>query len=980
MKNRNIFHNNIKLMHVIAGVLVVCMLFADASLYTRYSSADQVDETTVITEDHPMDTAYADGNYDGTNSDNENGEERIIQSTEGKHLFNILEILPTEKKAVLGYTIGGCEPFTDEDDKPVVGLKDGEKYIATPQQMRSAYMEALFNPEPGVCDSEQNDRIYNYLKDNYSNYELFIKNLNEAFADSGETKPIDYSIDAYNGYYKYIGGNKGVYRITDKDEDPKFYSRFYFPGYSDYNYIFVYSDAKSSEPDDVNVENQKRVRYINNEKFLKDYMGISGDDVQSWKENHVIEVTSKTPKTVTDEDIEKADAIFINNGNQKKYYEYAANINNVIHGRNMNQDVGSTFSETMDFENFEQVLKIYERVVVREDVAIIVEKLVCPNATTNGFTTNMHKLMCMLFYVNKGSEMFAGRDIFTDYLKRYTSNPGTKYMALRDEYFQNRKSDGNGGYTDDPLHPDYRAISLRTTDNKDNPSFYYMHTHHWAHVGHPLVLSEGEAITGGYFNENGELEPTHNDPSNLYPITLKRLDTGMFESAGISYKEQEAEVKDGSKYYRQVFNGNYKQDPYGEYIKIPQHNLNEPPWWVPDQYVIPSDGNYGREVRYKKQYDYVQDPSGEYIKIDGYWDSSRNVWVEDTYELAGDTLYTKKEKIYYHEGAYESMSNTTDFVYIDNDGKLIIDDKYSSKNGYWFCIDYDGNTGDGFAFRRRLWDREEYSTWPWDADMSVWMMKRKDETPNSYDCNMHMWYDYNAFRSDSDRYTAHINDSPFAHTYKNETLMEENGMLKGTWVKDALEGRKVKREIDDPTHVVEKAKKDYYLSMNILNGDGVNKKNNNKVLYYNIYEEDKIKSVEASTNKAYIPINIRLKTSCELESVQVMDASGSVIATYQFNKVITNENSLSGTGGRGLELTRPASSLDEHGNPKEKTSGDGTPIHTFEGSIFDVMSDNYLGKRNYKVIVQINVKAPDGSTKSIQDSVTIVKRDFFMLD
>ena len=426
----------------------------------------------------------------------------------------------------------------------------------------------------------------------------------------------------------------------------------------------------------------------------------------------------------------------------------------------------------------------------------------------------------------------------------------------------------------------------------------------------------------------------------------------MFDDAGIDYKIDRIGVKDTSIYYS-------KYD-----------------WATSDD-----------------SWCYYQDPNGKYVQRGGnIYDQNGNCirYEQPYYVLAtDDDVVYKESQIYYYDDAYESMSNTTDFVYIDNNGNLVIDDKYSSRNGYWFCIDYDGNVGEGFAFRRRLWDSEQYSTWPWDYNMSVWLMKRKDETVNSYDCNMHMWYDYNAFRSDSDRYTAHINDSPFNHTYRNETLMEENGMMKGSWIKDALSGRKVKREEEDPKHVIDKAKKDYYISMNILNGDGVNKKaspgNNNKTLYYNQYETKDIQDYESDNHEAKIPIKIRLKSSCKLLNIKVYDevvSSGSIIVEYPLNIEVTNEKKIlsHGTLGREIELFRPEDSLDATGNPKDKTSGDGTVIHTFECSILDIMSSYYLPKRNKKIIVELNVEAPDGSTKSIQDSITIVRRDFFMLD
>ena len=266
-------------------------------------------------------------------------------------------------------------------------------------------------------------------------------------------------------------------------------------------------------------------------------------------------------------------------------------------------------------------------------------------------------------------------------------------------------------------------------------------------------------------------------------------------------------------------------------------------------------------------------------------------------------------------------------------------------------------------------------------------MKRKDETPNSYDCNLHMWYDYNAFRGDSDRYTGHINDSPFDHTYRNETLMEENGMMKGTWISDALSGRKVKREeVNDPDHMVDGPNMDYYISMNILNGDGVNETNpaaRNKTLYYNQYELDDIAAYETAGGNAKIPLNIRVRSSCKIKDITVHKntVTGPELVSYSINSDVGLTGlSASGTRGRTLTLT-PDNVMDETGTyPELKTDPGKVPIYTYEGQIFDVTIDNYRSKRNAKFFVVLTVEAPDGSEKKVSDEITIVKRDFFMLD
>ena len=885
-KKYNCFSHRGYWMHIIAGILIVCMLFADASLYLSLTSdnlpyanksgdsADVSGNDFVVYENHLLDVAMADGIYDGNNSDSEHKDENIIESSEGKHLFSILEILPTEKRAVMGYTIGGCEPFADSNGNPLVGYKSGEEYIATPQQMREAHMDAVCNPMPGTNDANS----INILNNN-NLAKKFYQEMNGAFSDSGLPAFNFVPDKKYDGYYKYIGTNLGVYAEgPERDGDKVMYSKFYnYSSSRSYDYIFVYSDALSTNPKDINVKNHKRIKYTNNEKFIKEALGLSGDAVQEWKDDHVIEVVARTPISVTDEDIARADVIIVNNADSStmRYYTYALNVYNLMHGKNESDDSNIKFgigSNEIDFDDFEKVIRIYERVVVREDVAFVASR-----ANMNGktFDSKVRKLMCMLFFVYKSDDSRAGsgRDLFMNFIKKFVDEPGVEYMERRNQY-EAHKNDAEAVRK---LYPDYRAPSLR------RDSYYngipYMHYYDF-NPGHPLVKTAEEAITGGHYDESGHLVAEH-DLSKVKPRTMKRKDTQMYTTDGLDYYE----VSDSAGY------------------------------------------KYRAEV-------------------------------------------------------YQSMSNATDYIYIDeHTGDLIRDDKYS---GYWFNMDDDGN-GD-HQYKRIMWDKESFETWPWVEEpngFKEWfyhISTTKSNYPYCEQGNLHLWFDYYQWGN----YRAG-NIPNGGITYKNQSLEAENGLFKDSLIKKALDGREVKREEDDPTHVIEKAKKDYYISMNILNGDGVNKNglpgSNNKTLYYNQYEKDDIQAYETANGKARIPIIIRIKSSCKLLNIKVYDGStGSVIATYPLNIEVTNENEINSSGGRGLKLTRPASSLDESGKPKDKTSGDGTMIHTFEGSIYDVMSSYYLNKRNEKIIVEHNAEAPDGSTKSIQDTITIVKRDFFMLD
>ena len=93
-----------------------------------------------------------------------------------------------------------------------------------------------------------------------------------------------------------------------------------------------------------------------------------------------------------------------------------------------------------------------------------------------------------------------------------------------------------------------------------------------------------------------------------------------------------------------------------------------------------------------------------------------------------------------------------------------------------------------------------------------------------------------------------------------------------------------------------------------------------------------------------------------------------------------------GSNGKKLELKRVEGTYDTtNGVPKlSDGSDDKTPLgaykYTYEGMVYDVTSDHYLGKRNEKITVKMTVAGPDGEDKVIDDIVTIVRRDFFMLD
>ena len=912
-------------MRITAALLIGCMLFADASLYLSVTSDNLPydnkggntvpisDDDYVVNENHLLDVAMADGEYNGNNSDRENGIQSTIISVEGKRLFNILEIVPTEKKGVVGYTIGGCEPFEVAEPGP------GDKF--TKKELKQAAMDALVNPNPGSNDGNDQNIVNNKCPANY------LKELRQKLKEgNGDLYPFEFEHSkVYNGYYKYVGHNNGYFSVENKDSsNPTVKSRFYSSG-GNYDYIFVY-DQVSDDANDVNVTNHKRIRYINNEKFIKEWLGKTEED----KEKYEFEVTTRTPVSVTLADIERADLILINDARKGDSYKFALKIQNSILGKPEDLDDGLHFyspeddgvitprENRIDFNDFEKVIRIYERVVVREDAALVAEKTCC---TTFGggeiqeINTNVRKLMFMLFYVQCGNTKQKGRDLFSDYFKRYTSQPGTEYLEKRRQHLEDPQN-----------YPvDYRAASLkRNTSDPTQPGYYYMHSHASYHVGHPLVLDSNTAISGVdttsyvYVTDSGNRNvtlPKLDNEGNIIPLhdqnvvkqnqlTIQRIDDYQFNDAGIEF----------------------------------QRNSSEP---------------------------------GRYYK-------------------SGD--------IYEYKYCYESMSNTTDYIYIDNDGRLVIDAKYSSDQqynadykNYWYRIDADYSV-EGYAFRRRKWAPRTYDIddpWPWDSSgggkpLSVWLMHRTSEG-NNYDCNLHMWYDYYdmANLAGIDKYTT-VKQPPFGETFKNQSLMEENGFFKGSWIKNALAGREIKREETDKNHIVNTSEKDYYLSMNITNGDGFNKKSNsgqnNKTLYYNQYEVKKNES-GVITEYPAIPLHIKVRSTCPIVSISMKKASATDnLVSYDFDKydVKKGEKIISGTSRYG---TIKLSSEGVNGAYTSKTDA-GTPIYTFTGTIpNDVVAlSEFYNNRNVKLKVIMTVILPDDTEKSVEDTITIVKRDFFMLD
>lgn len=915
---------------IVAGALALILGVS----FSGFSSID-----TIVNEQHDLPIAMADGKFGGKGSNLPIGGPGEYEEETSMHLFNILEILPTEKKATVGFTIGGCEPFNVAN---VDDIKRDYGVTVTTADLKQAYMDALVNPSPGAYS--EHDNADNILGNN--TMAKYLKDINGKFSEQSGGYAFDFKLDTYTGYYKYVGDNNGVYAV-DKNTG-KVYSKFYSTSDKKYDYIFVY-DLASSGDDDFTPKNgaERRVRYTNKEKFITEWLGESVDI----KKNTKFEVTTRTPRSVSTDDIERADLILMNDAYKGDYYKFALELQNDMRDpsrKNTDKDLGVHFyspandgnvaqDKRMDFDDFEKVIKIYERVVVRGDAAFVAEKTCCTDYNGGEITkvnTNIRKLMFMLFYVKQGNTRMAGRELFSDFFKRYTSEPGQTfgkdpedpkktitYLEMRKRHLENP--------SDYPV--DYRAASLkRNTSDPSQPNYYYMHMHASYHVGHPLVIDKDSCITGAKTESY-----TFYTSDGSKTITLPVLDS------------------DGS--------------------IVPLHDID-----IINQRSLKIETT-NPEMFTDAEFGYQDNP----VTVD-------------------QKKYYTDNGISYYQNCYESMSNTTDYIYIDKDGKLKVSTKYSSDQlynpydywKYWYKIDADFHEVGGSTFRRRKWGPAEYDEWPWDSTgeykegdkqpkglLTVWLMHRTSEG-DIYDCNMHMWYDYfeQAAAAGMQKYTT-SQQAPFGETYKNQSLMGENGFYKDSWIKNALTGRDIKREKTDKNHIAsdEKnvTKKAYYLSMNIINGDSVTSElidttdstNKNKTIYLNKYEIEKMND----TSKP-LPLDIEIVTSHKISNISLIWKNNK---TSEKTTVKTYSNS-SGVGEGGgslgdLELTEDKTDYVDGNAPFDTANN--YYKYKLTGTV-KIPKDCYKSGANNTVIVE----ATNEVGKSQVDMITIVTRDFFGLN
>ena len=472
MKKKTI--NNKIIKKLVAGTLAIFLSLTLTSGLSVFDNEGGMDPDpglydVIITEEHELPIAYADGKYNGEGSNSAIGGEGTYETKGGKkRSFNILEIVPDKRMALIGYSIAGCEPVSQAD------------------------LDAMVNKEPGSSEYP-----------NVSAPEFNGRKIGDIAMNNSKTSAMYYYADHMNGYYEYVGEEEGVYsfvKVLDKQEiyqdddeegdqdyyvkDVQMLSKYYDNSKTGYNYIWVEDDSlesfdkesidhktKLSEVssgentgEKIYVYNHYKNKYVNNELFLclmsnlidgidhsmGIYTGGNRNDpfhpspkvgesanfgkVEEWRKTNTVTVVTKDPQTITVKDVDNADFIIINNTTTDGSYQYAYDM--MVYASDDDSPLKDTFGGANDI-SVDVMKRIYKHVVIDEDVAIAVSQHVANSPSDTKINTA--RLGCMLFFIQKKDVELkngdtvcgTGRDFFKNLLFDYGKidpNSNEKYI------------------------------------------------------------------------------------------------------------------------------------------------------------------------------------------------------------------------------------------------------------------------------------------------------------------------------------------------------------------------------------------------------------------------------------------------------------------------------------------------------------------------------------------------------------------------
>ena len=371
---------------IMAGVLVICTLAIGLSVYTRLSSTDfQYGDEAVkgqVSSNNELEEVLADYTYDGTDSDYEN-KENGWKEINGKGLkygkLNVLEIVPDTRYGYVGYMSEGTEPIADTDTE------------------RGYIMDAMVNNVPG----SQYDA---YQTQFYFNGSFGAVNL----GDAGEI--ITQVQGKYSGYFLNVGTGKGVYALCDSGTEYNsegyvtnvvMMSKFKISGgnynHGTYDYVWVETPdvtfdegpkttqtqmSNLKEGDAIYVYEYRKCKYQNNN--LLGNLIYKTDDIR---------VFTRTASQLKDEPdlVRNVDIIFLSSS-QEAACSASYNAYVKMYGEGA---AAGTYDDSNDIP-WEQVLTIYDRVVNKENLAIITAHSL---ANAGALNRNMQRLIFMLYNI-----------------------------------------------------------------------------------------------------------------------------------------------------------------------------------------------------------------------------------------------------------------------------------------------------------------------------------------------------------------------------------------------------------------------------------------------------------------------------------------------------------------------------------------------------------------------------------------------------
>ncbi len=239
--------------------------------------------------------------------------------------------------------------------------------------------------------------------------------------------------------------------------------------------------------------------------------------------------------------------------------------------------------------------------------------------------------------------------------------------------------------------------------------------------------------------------------------------------------------------------------------------------------------------------------------------------------------------------------------------------------------------------------------------------------------------------------------------YKNQMLFNNqyslfmvgnNGGVSG--LKSIIDDIKPNKITPQPSGKTKQTVTKYaYMTMNIVNGDSVNKDiHGNKIIYVNNYE---VNNANPTKNIAYIPFDFEIRTTHPISKMTLkIEGSADPIAEYTFtgasedplgdSPAQTFSYSIKG-GGSGV-LTRVNDSTSEPPelrSPAKLKKDDGTDVDDkvwkYTGTINELKRENFKDVRNVTIVFEVEskFKVTGNIPLKASDTITVVRREFFAL-